>query len=226
MMTVDLFSHVVIHIFTFKNLIAQVEPACRQSHFIIVSRSSEAIVDLWILGWSSNIICLIRISHRGTNTWKQANMWFVYIYVQSKWKSKHFIPGTCGRIRQDVSKNSGLHVSIFGSINSIKADNEKRQTQRWWFHVQNSNKISTFTFPCQNFDKNKAWKSPKMLEKTKKGVEISLRGSLVPFLHSAFTTRRKKKTGIWNDWWLNSTWVSGGSYCLCWLTVALKQDYR
>lgn len=36
-------------------------------------------------------------------------------------KIKRFIPGTCGRIKPDVSNvNSGLHMSLFGSINSRK----------------------------------------------------------------------------------------------------------
>lgn len=55
-------------------------------------------------------------------------------------KIKSFISGTCGRIELDVSDvNSGLHMSLFGSINSRKAANEERQVtlKREWFHVQN-----------------------------------------------------------------------------------------
>lgn len=52
---------------------------------------------------------------------------FVYIYVQSKRKAKRFISGTCGRIKPDVSDvNSGPHMSLFGSINSRKAENDKK----------------------------------------------------------------------------------------------------
>lgn len=38
------------------------------------------------------------------------------------------IPGTCGRIKLDVGDvNSGLRMFLFGSINSRKVANEKRQ---------------------------------------------------------------------------------------------------
>lgn len=43
-------------------------------------------------------------------------------------KIKCFIPGTCGRIKPDVSNvDSGVHMSLFGSTNSRKATNKRRQ---------------------------------------------------------------------------------------------------
>lgn len=48
-------------------------------------------------------------------------------------KIKRFISGTCGRIKPDVGDvDSGLHISLSGSIDSRKAANEKRQRNVLW----------------------------------------------------------------------------------------------
>lgn len=137
-------SHTQIWRFTcFQNLISQVEPA---SNLIFILWPSEVIIDPCSnqhndRGWFCNNICdlsfLIRTWNMKTKTMIQL---VICIHICTKqMKIKRFISGTCGRIKPDVSNvKPGLHVSLFGSINSRKAANVKQSSfaRLFYFTVQ------------------------------------------------------------------------------------------
>lgn len=124
-------------------MISQVEPA---SNLIFILWPSEVIIDPCSnqhndQGWFCNNICDLSVLIRTWNMKTKTTIQLVIcIHICTKqMKIKRFISGTCGRIKPDVSNvKPGLHVSLFGSINSRKAANVKQSSfaRLFYFTVQ------------------------------------------------------------------------------------------